>query len=43
MIALESAKWFDLQHHFLFWTRPKLSLLEQGVKQRDLHDKGETQ
>ena len=28
MIALESAKWFDLQHNFLFWTRPKHSLLE---------------
>ena len=38
MIALESAKWFDLQHHFSLWTRPKHSLLEQGVKQRDLHD-----
>ena len=41
MIALESAKWFDLQRNFfLFWTRPKHSLLEQGVKQRDLHDNG---
>ena len=40
MIALESAKQFDLQHNFLFWTRPKHSLLEQGVKQRDLHDNG---
>ena len=40
MIALESAKCFDLQHHFLFWTRPKHSLLEQGVKQRHLHDNG---
>ena len=28
MIALESAKWFDLQHNFLFLTRPKHSLLE---------------
>ena len=28
MIALESTKWFDLQHHFSFWTRPKHSLLE---------------
>ena len=28
MIALESAEWFDLQHNFLFWTRPKHSLLE---------------
>ena len=28
MIALESAEWFDLQHIFLFWTRPKHSLLE---------------
>ena len=28
MIALESAEWFDLQHNFLFWTRPKNSLLE---------------
>ena len=40
MTALESAKWFDLQHNFLFWTRPKHSLLKQGVKQRDLHDNG---
>ena len=28
MIALESALWFDLQHNFLFWARPKHSLLE---------------
>ena len=28
MIALESAEWFDLQHNFLFWIRPKHSLLE---------------
>ena len=28
MIALESAEWFDLQLNFLFWTRPKYSLLE---------------
>ena len=28
MIALESAEWFDLEHNFLFWTRPKHSLLE---------------
>ena len=28
MIVLESAEWFDLQHIFLFWTRPKHSLLE---------------
>ena len=28
MIALESAKWFELQHNFLFWVRPKHSLLE---------------
>ena len=28
MIALESAEWFDLQHNFLFWTRPKHSPLE---------------
>ena len=28
MIALESAEWFDLPHNFLFWTRPKYSLLE---------------
>ena len=28
MIALESGEWFDLQHNFLFWTRPKHSLLE---------------
>ena len=42
MIALESAEWFDLQQNFLFWTRPKHSLLESewGVKQRDLHDNG---
>ena len=42
MIALESAEWFDLQHNFLFWTRPKHSLLEseKGVKQLDLHDDG---
>ena len=42
MIALESAEWFDLQHNFLFWIRPKQSLLEskQGVKQCDLHDNG---
>ena len=25
---------------FFFWTKPKHSLLEQGVKQRDLHDNG---
>ena len=23
MIELESANWFDLQHNFLFWTKPK--------------------
>ena len=23
MIVLESTEWFDLQHSFLFWTRPK--------------------
>ena len=28
MIAQESAEWFDLQHNFLFWTRPKNYLLE---------------
>ena len=28
MIALENAMWFDLQHNFLFWTRPKHSLLK---------------
>ena len=28
MIALESAEWFDLQHNFLCWTRPKHSLSE---------------
>ena len=28
MIALESVEWFDLQHNFLFWTRPKHSLLQ---------------
>ena len=28
MIVLESAEWFDFQHNFLFWTRPKQSLLE---------------
>ena len=28
MIALESAEWFDLQHNFLFWTRPKHSLFQ---------------
>ena len=28
MIALESAEWFDLQLNFLFWTRPKHSLLK---------------
>ena len=28
MIAMESAEWFDLQHNFLFWTRPKHSLLD---------------
>ena len=28
VIALESAEWFDLQHNFLFCTRPKHSLLE---------------
>ena len=28
MMALESAKWFDLKHNFLFWTRQKHSLLE---------------
>ena len=28
LIALESAEWFNLQHNFLFWTRPKHSLLE---------------
>ena len=27
MIALESVEWFDLQHKFLFWTRPKHSLI----------------
>ena len=31
MIALESAEWFDLQHNFLFWTRPKHSLLESEL------------
>ena len=25
MIELESEEWFDLQHYFLFWTRPKHS------------------
>ena len=34
MIALESAEWLDIQRNFLFWTRPKNSLLEKGVKQR---------
>ena len=42
MIALESAEWFDLQHNFLFRTEGQStpSLLEYGVKQRDLHDNG---
>ena len=32
IIMLESVEWFDLQHNFLFWTRPKHSLLQYGVK-----------
>ena len=28
MIALVSAEWFDLQYSFIYWTRPKHSLLQ---------------
>ena len=42
MIALESAEWFDLQNNFIFRTEGQStpSLLEYGVKKRDLHDNG---
>ena len=32
MIALGSAKWFDLQHNFLFWTRPILLPIRIGFQ-----------
>ena len=42
VITLESAEWLDLQHNFFYFGQGQstLSLLEQGVKQRDLHDNG---
>ena len=45
MIMLESVEWFDLQHNFLFWTRPKHSLLQYGLKMSftskwEKHNKG---